>query len=197
MGHESDLASARALLAGDKQAFDAFFGEYFPRLYRFALTRVDEQEVAEDVAQAAMMNAVKGLEGYRGDASMFSWLCTICRNEINAYYRRQQRSVPVVAQDDDSIRPILESLEAAAEDDPDAKYQRREFVQLIQEVLDFLPQNYGHSLEWKYIEGLSVSEIATRLELSELAAQSLLARARGAFRDAILQLAPQLAQRGN
>jgi len=64
---------------------------------------------------------------------------------------------------------------------------------LVQEVLDYLPSNYGNALEWKYIEGFSVSEIAQRLQVSELAAQSILARARTSFREALIKISPQLA----
>ena len=42
---------------------------------------------------------------------------------------------------------------------------------------------YGNVLEWKYIEGHSVREIAARLQIGTEAAQSLLARAKRAFAD--------------
>jgi RNA polymerase sigma-70 factor (ECF subfamily) len=54
----------------------------------------------------------------------------------------------------------------------------------VQATLDHLPGRYGQVLEWKYIQGLSVDEIATRLGVGYKAAESLLTRARGAFRDA-------------
>jgi RNA polymerase sigma-70 factor (ECF subfamily) len=54
---------------------------------------------------------------------------------------------------------------------------------LIHVALDNIPAHYGNALEWKYIEGHSVKEIASRLDLSPEAAQSLLARAKRAFRD--------------
>ncbi len=123
---------------------------------------------------------------------MFTWLCQICRNEINGHFRRLARSVPVVPQDDENIRPILESLESADKDDPDAQFENTQLIRLVQEVLDFLPPNYGNALEWKYIEGFSVSEIASRLKITELAAQSTLARARAAFRETLIQISPQL-----
>jgi RNA polymerase sigma-70 factor (ECF subfamily) len=50
-------------------------------------------------------------------------------------------------------------------------------------ALDRLPPKYGNVLEWKYIEGYSVSEIAGKLDLGNEATQSLLARAKRAFGD--------------
>ena len=56
-------------------------------------------------------------------------------------------------------------------------------------LLDGLPARYGDALEWKYVEGLPVVEIAARLAVSPKAAESLLTRAREAFRDAFATLA--------
>ena len=192
--HKNDLAMAKALVKGDERQFSIYFDEYFPRLYRFAFTRLGpDEELVKDVVQTTLMNSMRNLDSYRGDAAMFTWLCQICRNEIAGYYRRLSRSVPEVAADDEKIRPILESLEADDEASPDIQFETREARQLIQEVLDFLPGHYGNALEWKYIHGFSVTEIAGKLELSELAVQSLLARARTAFKKAVLQISPQLA----
>ena len=60
---------------------------------------------------------------------------------------------------------------------------------VVEATLDALPGHYGEVLEWKYLDGHSVQEIASRLELGPKAAESLLTRAREAFRDAIEDLA--------
>ena len=73
------------------------------------------------------------------------------------------------------IRAALDSLDAL---------QQKETARLVQVVLDRLPARYGDALEWKYIEGLSVAEIGERLGIATKAAESVLARARAAFRDA-------------
>ena len=78
---------------------------------------------------------------------------------------------------------MVEALDAPLDDDPQRQYQKHEAARLIQVALDRLPPKYGDALEWKYIEGYSVKEIATRLELSPEAAQSMLARARRSFQD--------------
>jgi len=50
-------------------------------------------------------------------------------------------------------------------------------------TLDHLPATYGDVLEWKYLHGLSVGEIASRLGIGYKAAESRLSRARAAFRE--------------
>ena len=63
---------------------------------------------------------------------------------------------------------------------------------MVQLALDYLPENYSSVLEWKYLEGLSVKEIAARLGVGRLAAQSTLARARTAFRTCFRDLQNEL-----
>ncbi|MEE4276977.1 MAG: RNA polymerase sigma factor [Halieaceae bacterium] len=190
------MALVKALLAGDEKAYDRFFNEYYPRVYRFVLARSDgDDDLAQELSQVTLINALRAMDSYRGEASMFTWLCQICRNELSAHYRRLNRSVPTVAADDAGIAPILAALEASDGDDPAARTSRLQVVQLIQEVLDRLPGNYGDALEWKYIHGESVSVIADRLDITQLAAQSLLARAREALREALVALSPELQRR--
>jgi DNA-directed RNA polymerase specialized sigma24 family protein len=54
---------------------------------------------------------------------------------------------------------------------------------MVHGALDQLPTRYGNALEWKYVEGASVREIAGRLQLGAKATESLLTRARAAFRE--------------
>ena len=64
-----------------------------------------------------------------------------------------------------------------------------DLIRLVQSTLDCLPAHYGDVLEWKYVDGLPLNEIAKRLELGPKAAESLLGRARGAFREAMALVA--------
>lgn len=62
---------------------------------------------------------------------------------------------------------------------------RSDVVRLIQATMDRLPGHYGDVLEWKYVDGLTVKAIAERLDIGPKAAESLLTRARAAFRRAM------------
>ncbi|MGH9458280.1 MAG: RNA polymerase sigma factor [Thermoanaerobaculia bacterium] len=172
------------MLRGDEEAFEAFVDEYYPRLYRFAFPRVDRDDAtAQDVVQATFEKAIAGLASYRGEAALFSWICSICRFEIGAIYRRRSRAVPEVrfAEDNPDVQAV-DSL-AAAEPDPEQALQRKELARVVRVTLDALPLRYAHALEWKYLRNLSVNEIAQNLGLTPKATESLLTRARRAFRD--------------
>jgi RNA polymerase sigma-70 factor (ECF subfamily) len=180
----SDRVLRDRLLAGDDIAFGEFFADYFPRLYRFALVRLDgDADAAEDVVQASLIRAIDKMQTYRGEAAMFTWLCALCRREVAAWHSRQGRrgEVPLI-DDRPDVRAALDALAAAA-GDPAAEVDRSELARLVQATLDHLPRRYGDALEWRYVEGLSVPEIGVRLGLGYKATESLLSRARQAFRE--------------
>ncbi len=186
MADESELT--RRMLAGDQRAFDAFFQSHFARLYRFALPRLGgDPEAASEVVQATFVKAMRKLASFRGEAAIFTWLCQICRREVVDHLRSHRRHAKriVLIDDQPELRAAIESLEAPDEYDLVQCYGRAEVGRLVKVVLDRLPSRYGDALEWKYVEGHSVEEIGTRLGIGHAAAQSLLARARIAFRDGL------------
>jgi RNA polymerase sigma-70 factor (ECF subfamily) len=185
-----DARLVRRLLDRDEAAFEEFFEAMYPALYRFALARLDgRREAAEDVAQTTLYRAIGKLKTYRGEASLLTWLCTFCRHEIFAYTKAHRHVTKVVPIDDaPEIRAALESLHAVESTDPHVALDRQQQASLVQRVLDQLPTHYGSVLEWKYIEELPVQEIAERLGIRLPAAESLLARARRAFREALLSV---------
>jgi RNA polymerase sigma-70 factor (ECF subfamily) len=181
-----DRRLAKQLLAGDARAFDQFFDDNFARLYRFAMARLsDDPDGAREVVQMAMTRAVQKIHTYRAESAMFTWLCAICRNEISDWLARQgrYRDHIVLIEDFPEVRAVVDSFQAPAADSPERHYQRVEALRLIQVALDRLPPKYGNVLEWKYVEGHSVKEIAARLDIGTEATQSLLARAKRAFAD--------------
>lgn len=181
-----DRRLVKRLLAHDREAFNAFFDGYFPRLYRFARTRLGgDTDTTKEIVHVTLSKAIRSLGSYRGEAALFTWLCTICRNEINDHVERvaRERKHVVLTEDLPEVRAAVDALIAPASDEPESNFRRLETTRLIQVALDQLPTQYGNALEWKYIYGFSVEEIAAKLGVGLEAAQSLLARAKRAFQD--------------
>ena len=176
------------MLAGDERAFTRFFDGYFPRVYRFALPRLNgDADATAEVVQATLIKAMRKLNDFRGDASLFTWVCQICRNEAVNYLRSEGRrtSRVVLIEDSAEVRAAVEAVAGPEIEEPAHRYSQAEIRQLIHAILDRLPPRYGDALELKYVEELSVQQIGEQLGIGEIAAQSLLARARVAFRDAV------------
>ena len=180
MNDDRDLV--RRMLAGEERAFDEFFEGNFDRVFRFALRRISDGAAAEDIAQVALATGIRRLQTWRGEASLFTWLCAICRREIMAHVARTNRAASRALDDEAAAAAALESLSAAGWS-PEETAAREEMCRKVQLTLDYLPGRYGDVLEWKYLEELTVNEIAARLDLSAKAAESMLTRARAAFRE--------------
>jgi RNA polymerase sigma-70 factor (ECF subfamily) len=190
-----DRRLVKRLLAHDREAFNAFFDGYFPRLYRFARTRLgDQPDTTKEIVQVTLTKAIRKLATYRGEAALFTWLCTICRHEIAEHYERvaRERRHVVLTEDEPDIRAAVEAIAAPESDEPESNFRRLETTRLIQVALDQLPANYGNALEWKYLYGYSVEEIAAKLGVGLEAAQSLLARAKRAFQEVYTTLTDDL-----
>jgi RNA polymerase sigma-70 factor (ECF subfamily) len=186
MDQAADRKLAQRVLDGDRDSFDAFFSTYYPRLYRFALTRLGhDQSLADETAQNVLCQALDKLHTYRGEAPLFSWLCTFCRYEVSKQHKARKRAQgdTPMSEDDPAVKAALDSLLAASASDPDVQHYQAELGNLVRSAMDHLPSLYADVLEAKYVRELSVNEIAALLGKTPKATESVLTRARDAFRD--------------
>lgn len=173
MSNARDRQLARRVLRKDEGAFDEFFGSLFPRVYRFCRARTHDEAEVEDIVQETMLKALRSLNGYRGEASLFTWMCQICRHEIAARRRR-------LALDGQAVEGFDEAAGTGSADVSDL-FERFSVEESVHLALDRLPVEYAAALEQKYLMGRTVAEVASHLGRSRIATQSLLARARRAF----------------
>jgi RNA polymerase sigma-70 factor, ECF subfamily len=158
--------------AGDQQAWDELYRRYLPTLWRFAIAqmRPDEAAASDAVSETFLVavQRVGSFDGTRG--SVGAWLTGIARHKI-ADIRRGKSAVPlVVAQPE------------AASGDSAGRLVREETRAAVARVVLALDDDQRLALEWKYLDGISVREIAHRLDRTEKAAEALLYRAREEFR---------------
>ena len=186
--HAEDLKLVARLLAGDRQAFDAFGYTSSRTLYRFAIARLRDRELTRDIVQTTLTKALAKLETYRGAAALQTWLCSLCLNEIRMHFRRLGRLPKEAALENAEISQPAAGYRPPGLRNQESDLLRNERTQLVHVALEALPERYAKALEWKYLERRSVSEIAQRLDLKLKAAESLLTRARGAFRSAFSEL---------
>ncbi len=180
--HTDDKLLATRVLNGDRAALRRFFDSYYPPTYRYCLRRVSPQD-AEELATDALRHAIRRLDGYRGEARLLTWIHGIARKLLASHFRRTARHRKVVYIDDNErVRAQVEAMAADPGESPEYAHELRERQDLVHRMLDRLPVDYGQVLEWKYIEGLSVEEIAGRLQTTAVSVQSRLARARRSFR---------------
>lgn len=202
MGYETrarqeERALVRRMLDGDATAMSAFADGYSPSLYRFARSRLrGNTDLARDIVQTTLCKTLSKLSSYRGEAPLFTWLCAACRNEIAMHFRHSHRfsEQQLYHEEATDAAPFVPRQEGPS---PEQETARREAAANVHHALDLLPPHYAQALEWKYLDELPVVEIANRLGLGQKAAESLLTRARGAFREVFDRLERQPARPSN
>src|SRR5258708_30867629 len=172
------------MCAGEQRAFDEFFEASASRLAAFVARRSGwDPASVEDIVQNTLVKAVRKLASYRGEAALYTWLTEICRHELSdAQCTASRRRVHDSLDDPDTVLFVLPQLRVPQQQEPPEEvetYLRRE---AIIRALNRLPEQYARALEAKYGDDQRVEEIARLLGISPVAAQSLLARAREAFR---------------
>ena len=182
--HEADRKLVAQMCAGDQRAFDEFFEASASRLAAFVARRSGwDPASVEDIVQNTLVKAVCNLASYRGEAALLTWLTEICRNEIADAHRKAARR-PDHASLDDPDTDILDlpQLRVPEQREPGEEVAAHQQRAAVIRALNALPARYARALEAKYGDGLSVQDIAHLLDITPVAAQSLLARAREAFR---------------
>ena len=170
------------MIRGDESAFARFSEHFIPALYRFAFFRLDQnRDLTCDIVQNTVCKVIAKLDSFRGEAAFMTWLCACCRTEIAMHFRKEGRRPRGVELSDESITAAV-SRESVVTAEPEGELLHKERGVLVHMALDLLPDRYRQALVWKYLEDLPVKEIAVRLEVGPKAAESLLTRARQAFR---------------
>lgn len=181
-----DLDLIARMRQGDERAFHQFFDTYASRLGAFVARRspLDPAGI-EDVVQMTMINAIRGLATFRGGSTLFTWLCQICRNVL-ADARRKAATQPRTQSVDElaADRPNATVIELTDFRDPLNECELDSTRGAVRHVINKLPARYARILELRFGDELTVPEISRTLQMTESAAESLLIRARQAFRAA-------------
>jgi len=186
MAENDESAFARRLKALDEGAWEEFAGRFAGPLLLFVCRRFGcGRETAEEVVQMAFVRAVRSIGTFKPQrGALFAWLKAIAANEGHTLARRdaRRRELPLSRLPAGVAEQILSLLDSGML--PDEFLEREELRGLVNDVLLSLGVRHMNALLWKYVDGMTVADIAAKTGQSEKAVESLLARARAAFRAA-------------
>ncbi len=192
-----DAAWKRRALRAEIDAIDQLVTAALEPLFRFCFYRVGRnRHLCEEVVQESITRAIAELQNYepaRSSNHIFPWLFGLARNEIRRALADNTATTSleaIWARMDDQLRTLFNRLESEplAED----VLEREETREMVNATMSQLPPHYREALEAKYIQRRSVREIAVQQATSDKAIESLLTRARQAFRKTFLALAQSL-----
>jgi len=145
------------------------------KLMGFVGGKVESRFDAEEIVQETLLSALDSLDSFKGNSSLFTWVCSIARHEVADFYRKKKIKQIVF-----SKFPFLKNLVSEALG-PELAYQELETKRRILMTFRNISEGYSKILRLKYIEGLSVKQIAKKLNVTAKAVESRLTRARLAF----------------
>lgn len=165
--------------AGDEGAVEALVSAYQGRVYRLALTILDDPAEADEAAQDALVSALGALGSYRGEAAFTTWLYAIT---VNACRRRlrQRRSRERLQH---ALQAVFRVRGGAGT--PEDRAARRETGTALWRAVNALGEKHRLPVILRYYHELSVAEIAEILGLSEGTVHSRLFTARERLREAL------------
>lgn len=193
--HAPDPELAAMVAAGDRGAFEVLMRRYNQVLYRTARSIVRDESEAEDIVQESWLLAYRHAAGFRGDASLATWLTRIVVNEASGRLRKARRraeiielvpgSVPGDGNAEDGMTDAVDRASAQAPEQPDEAALRSQARRLIEARIDALPDSLRTVFVLRAIEDLSVQETAAALGMPEATVRSQYFRARGLLREAL------------
>jgi RNA polymerase sigma-70 factor (ECF subfamily) len=185
------MAKKRAEINGPIENPESWVDQYGDFLYRFALSRVKDPSIAEDLVQETFLAALKARKNFQGRSTARTWLIAILKHKIVDHIRKRVRE-----QTSDKVESMLN---AAANDpadtsfndegdwrvrpskwavDPMKLYEQKEFMDVLYQCLGELPERQAEAFMMREIDGFSTEEICKVLNISATNSWVMLYRAR-------------------
>ncbi len=162
------------------QAFRPIYEEYFPQISAFAYKRVEDKEVAFDIAQKTFLKALEQLEKYEHRGfPISSWLFRIAINEINQYYRKENKNRTINI-DTAEVNNLFADVDDSIYDEDQ--------IQMLKTSLTYLSSADYLMIEMRYFEERPFKEIAEILEITETNAKVKTYRALDKLKKVVLKM---------
>jgi RNA polymerase sigma-70 factor (ECF subfamily) len=164
---------------GDAEAWRTLYGRYLPFVWRQAHAILGDSHAAEDVTSEVMLALLRNIQNLESDVpKLGGWLRAVVRCKAADHQRALIRSRTKLA----VAATRLAANDSQTQPAPSAPLEVVETKSRVHLALDALPERQRIVLEWKYLDSLSVREMAERLGETEKAVESVLYRGRREFR---------------
>lgn len=160
-------------------------GDY---LFRFALARLNNRELAEDMVQETLLAAWKGRSGFSAQSSRRTWLTGILKHKIIDHIRKEirTRNLNEAIENDPTSdwfqhNGSWKNLPQSWRDNPESLFADQQFQQALQQCMNKLPYKQQTIFELRELSGISSEEICNDLEVSQTNLHVIMHRARMAL----------------
>ena len=154
-----DSRLVAGLKSGSEEAFERLFEGYKDRLFNVVFRIVGDPESSEDVVQEVFLKALRNIEAFNEESTLYTWLYRIAVNAAVDFRKKFGHKGTVSIHRFEGAEDLLPSRE----DPPDREPQRKEMAALLREAMDRLSEKHRTILVLREFEGLSYEEIAAVL----------------------------------
>ena len=159
---------------------------YRDYLIRFALQRISDYGIAEDLVQDTFLSGWNAKASFRGDCTERTWLTGILRNKVIDHYRKTGRRPSILTIDldgasmdeNETFSWIDQQPDLSLTNRPEAETEKHEFLKDLEEAVTHLPEKMGRAYEMRELLGLSTDEIVNELGISKANLWVLIHRAK-------------------
>ena len=165
---------------------DEWVDRYGDALYHFALARVKNREIAEDLVQETFLSAVKAQDRFKGKSTEKTWLFGILKHKVIDHYRKNRTVIyeQDLSQDTAELEAFFnakgawQTMPQSWRLNPGTSQEVREFLDHFYQCLADLPAKTGQVFAYREIDGLSTKEICNLLNITASNCWVILYRAR-------------------
>lgn len=174
---------------------ESWVDEHGGYLFHYAMSRVDDSELAEDLVQETFLGALRSSERFGGRSQVKTWLVGILKHKIVDHFREQNRLRPVCDFDtelsedhffEEAGRWRVEPAKWEAR--PDLVCQQKEFKTVLHRCLESLPPRHAEAFILRELEDMNTGEICEILNVSATNLGVMLHRARLKLRESLARL---------
>lgn len=163
----------------DEAAFEELIRQYEKKVYTLCFRMCGSSEDAEEAAQDAFLALWRGIDRFRQESSLSTWIYRLATNACIDTLRRRKKQSGSVSLDDEEL--FVDAVDTSPQ--PQETIEHREARKLLQEGLSALPEEYRKVLILREIEGLSYTEIAECASLELGTVKSRISRGRSLLRN--------------
>lgn len=164
----------RAVIADDL-TFRNWYDMTAPRVYAYLYSRTGSATTAEELTQEVFVEVVRSPRTFDGRQDVLPWVIGIARHRLGRHFRSSKLF-------DRRQASLVREIEIDGEDD--RSYQRMEQGHEVADAMAALPADQRAALMLRFVDGLSIKEVAKYIGRSEDATESLVRRARQSFEQA-------------
>lgn len=169
---------------GELDAFEELVRRYEKRVYAVALRSSGSPEDAADIVQEVFLRAWRSIESFRGDSGFSTWLFRITMNMCVDFARHKhtQPQTQSIVDEEENERQVPDTAPT-----PEEHLENRELGRELAAALEEISEEHRRIVLLRDVSGMSYTEIADVLEISEGTVKSRLSRARIALRKVLLK----------